>query len=222
LVFIWVFLYWNLIGRSRVEDQKEERRKQQPNTSPDAGPDATLLNHYVRFRQSLARPVTRRQFSWTSDRTLDRTRRFDHCVRSRTAPARTVTRNRFPGGPLTGICPRPITTNRTCPVMPGAYWTLTGRLCNASGQLISASGHPVKSRSEPCFNRSSVFFLVFFFSRAAAHQLLALTLAPPCSSVRTHAPSSCSLTASVQRRASPLQSCHRSSTAAQLRHRLSS
>jgi hypothetical protein len=27
LVFIWVSLYWNLIGRSRVEDREEKRRK---------------------------------------------------------------------------------------------------------------------------------------------------------------------------------------------------
>jgi hypothetical protein len=118
-------------------------------------PDATLLNHCVRFRPSPARPVARRWFSWTSDWTLDRTRRCDHCVRSQTSSARPIARSGFSGGPLTGLCPCPVTSNRTHSVAQGAYWTLTGRLC-------SVSGHPVKSESESFspFHRRFPFFLL--------------------------------------------------------------
>jgi hypothetical protein len=98
---------------------KKKGEKQQPDAGQDAGPDATLLIHCVQFRPSLAHPVTRRHFSWTSDRTLDRTRLFDHCVWSWTSSVRSVTRNGFPGGPLTGLCPRLVTYNRTRPVAPG-------------------------------------------------------------------------------------------------------
>jgi hypothetical protein len=116
---------------------------------------------------------SRRQFSWTSDWTLDRMRRYDHCVRSWTSPSRPITRDGFPGGPLTGLYPRPVNSNRTCPVALGAYWTLTGCLCSASGQAISTSGHPMKNGSEP-------FFLIVhhFFLRLLPHRAPPLSLLP--------------------------------------------
>jgi hypothetical protein len=83
------------LGEVTSEIGKKKGEKQQP----DTGPDESLLNHRVRFRPSPARPIVRRQFSWTSDRTLDQTRRCDHCGRSWTSPARPVTRDGFPGGP---------------------------------------------------------------------------------------------------------------------------
>jgi hypothetical protein len=107
------------------------------------------------------RLVARRRFSWSSDRTLDRTRRCDHCVRFQTSSARPVARSGFSGGPLTGLCPHPVTSNQTRPVGEGAYWTLTGRLCSVSGQSRSASGHLLKSGSKLFFTIPSAisFFL---------------------------------------------------------------
>jgi hypothetical protein len=77
----------------------------------------------------------------------------------------------FSGGPLTRLCPRPITSNRTCPIGEGAYWTLTRRLSCAFGQSRSASGQPLKSGFE-------LFFKLIHrqFFRLPLHRALLLHL----------------------------------------------
>jgi hypothetical protein len=70
---------------------------------------------------------------------------------------------------LTGLCPRPVTSNRTRPVTLGAYWTLTGRLCSASGQANSTSGRHVKSGSDPVL---TVHHILFFPLSSARRCLL--------------------------------------------------